>query len=134
MIIFQSPSNNSNEIVPEKDTNEHSLSDTFLSCVETTDLSVNNPQLSSSDTLNAVHEADASSSSEKRKFGDIKSEVLGTPILKRFSTYEKRPTSASFAKGMVDIVEHENLPNAVGTFKKIKDILIDVRKTLNNLL
>lgn len=35
---------------------------------------------------------------------------------------------------MVDMIDHENLPNSVGTFKKLKEILIDVRTTLNNLL
>lgn len=70
----------------------------------------------------------------KRKFGDVKCEVLGTPVLKHFSPYENRPTHEKFAKGMVDLVDHENLPNSVGTFAKIKEILKDVRKTLNNLL
>lgn len=70
----------------------------------------------------------------KRKFGDVKCEVLGTPVLKHFSSYENRPTHENFAKGMVDLVDHENLPNSVGTFAKIKEILKDVRKTLNNLL
>lgn len=70
----------------------------------------------------------------KRKFGEVKSEVLGTPVLKHFSPYEKRPTHAHFAKGMVDMIDHENLPNAVGTFEKLKEILKDVRKTMNNLI
>lgn len=70
----------------------------------------------------------------KRKFGDVKSETLGTPVLKKFSSYGNRPTHEHFAKGMSDMVEHENLPNAIGTFKKLKEILKDVRKTINDLL
>jgi len=70
----------------------------------------------------------------KRKFGDVKSETLGTPVLKNFSSYGNRPAHEHFAKGMSDMVEHENLPNAIGTFKKLKEILKDVRKTINDLL
>lgn len=70
----------------------------------------------------------------KRKFGDVKSETLGTPVLKNFSSYGNRPTHEHFAKGMSDMVEHDNLPNAVGTFKKLKEILKDVRKTIKDLL
>lgn len=70
----------------------------------------------------------------KRQFGDVKSETLGTPVLKNFSSYVNRPTHEKFAKGMADMVDHENLPNAVGTFKKLKEILKDVRKTINELL
>jgi len=121
--------------VPEEPVDEQSHSDTVQSFDDRLDLSVNSDAQSSlSSSLNVDSGSVSTTSSVKRKFGDVKSEVLGTPILKRFSTYKRRPTSASFAKGMVDMIEHENLPNAVGTFKKIKDILNDVRKTLNNLL
>jgi len=121
--------------VPEKPVDEPSHSDTDQSFNDQLDLSINvDAQSSLSSSLNADSRSVSTTSSMKRKFGDVKSEVLGTPILKRFSTYENRPTSANFAKGMADMIEHENLPNAVGTFKKIRDILSDVRKTLNNLL
>jgi len=102
-------------------------------CEDTND-SVNDIKLNLSNTINSKNEVLSTPSGIKRKFGDIKSEMLGTPILKHFSTYKNRPTHENFAKGMVDIVEHENLPNSVGTFSKLKEILKDVRKTLNNLL
>ncbi|XP_015364683.1 PREDICTED: zinc finger CCHC domain-containing protein 8 homolog [Diuraphis noxia] len=70
----------------------------------------------------------------KRQFGEVKSETLGTPVLKNFSSYGNRPAHEHFAKGMVDMVDHENLPNATGTFKKLKEILKDVRKTIKDLL
>jgi len=70
----------------------------------------------------------------KRQFGEVKSETLGTPVLKNFSSYGNRPAHEHFAKGMADMVEHENLPNAIGTFKKLKEILKDVRKTIKDLL
>lgn len=69
-----------------------------------------------------------------RKFGDVKSEILGTPVFKHVSLYTKRPAHENFSKGMVDMIDHENLPNSIGTFKKLKEILKDVRKTINNLL
>lgn len=110
--------------MPEKSID---LSDSIESCAEAVDL-LNNSQLISNS------ESTSTPSSSSRKFGDVKSEVLGTPVLQRFSTYENRPTHEKFAKGMVDMIDHENLPNSVGTFKKLKEILIDVRTTLNNLL
>lgn len=120
-------------MVPEKPDDEND-SDIFLSSVNDTIESVNGTQLSLSDPINADNESVLTPSSSKRNFGDIKCEVLGTPVLKRFSIYENRPTHDHFAKGMVDLIDHENLPNAVGTFKKIKDILKDVRETLKNLI
>lgn len=105
----------------------------------------NNPSamdksISDTDITETVNESQSSSSdlktpsTLKRKFGDIKSEILGTPILKHFSAYKTRPGHANFAKGMVDMIDHENLPNAVGTYKTMKELLKDVRKTLNNEL
>lgn len=88
----------------------------------------------SSNSLNSDCNVFLTPVSVKRKFGEVKSELLGTPVLKHFSPYENRPTHAHFAKGMVDMIDHENLPNAVGTFEKLKEILKDVRKTMNNLL
>lgn len=108
--------------------------DTFVSCIDDTIESVNDTQISLSNSINAENKLNLTASSSKRKFGDVKSEVLGTTVLKHFSPYENRPTHDHFAKGMVDMVNHENLPNAVGTFKKIKEILKDVRETLKNLL
>lgn len=117
----------------EESINEQSISDSFVSCIDTKELEDSTQSSVPDSTISQSLELSAQSSS-KRKFGDVKTEVLGTPVLKRFSTYENRPTHEHFAKGMVDMVDHENLPNSVGTFKKIKEILKDVRKTLNNLL
>ncbi|XP_050435231.1 zinc finger CCHC domain-containing protein 8 homolog [Adelges cooleyi] len=74
----------------------------------------------------------ATSSSSKRKYGELKNEISGTPVLKRFSPYANRPSHEKFAKGMVDIIEHDTLPGAVGTFNKLKEILKDVRIKLDN--
>lgn len=126
--VFQSPSN---RITSEK-IDDQSNSDTFESGVDTKDY-VNDTQLSLSNSLNSENESISLNSSVKRKFGDVKSELLGTPVLKHVSSYSNRPTHANFAKGMFDMINHENLPNATGNFKKIKEILKDVRKTLNNL-
>lgn len=120
--------NATNENLPEKPIE---LSDTTIESYDEAKESINNIQLNLSNS-NSQNELSATSSSS-RHFGDIKSEVLGTPVL-RFSTYENRPTHEKFAKGMVDMVDHENLPNTIGTFKKLKEILKDVRTTLNNLL
>lgn len=135
VINFQCTLNKSNGTVPEKEINDKSHTDLFESCVEQIDQSANGTKSSLSNSLYAdCGSVLSTSSSSTLKFGDVKSKVLGTPILQRFSNYENRPTHANFAKGMVDMIDHENLPNSVGTFKKIKEILNDVRKTLNNLL
>ncbi|XP_050527777.1 zinc finger CCHC domain-containing protein 8 homolog [Daktulosphaira vitifoliae] len=89
----------------------------------------NNEQVDSEKSLNSTSE-----SPTKKQFSELKCEFVGTPVLKRFSSYENRPDHDKFSKGMVDIIDHENLPNATGTFSKLKEILKDVRKTLNSLL
>ncbi|KAE9522262.1 hypothetical protein AGLY_017335 [Aphis glycines] len=117
----------SNAIVPEID--EQNNSKSFESCIDTQ----NDSQTNLSDSKTMDNEL-TSTPTSKRQFGDVKSEILGTPVLKNFSSYGNRPTHENFAKGMVDMVDHENLPNAIGTFKKLKEILKDVRKTIKDLI
>jgi len=113
--------------VPEID--EQNNSKSFESCIDTQ----NDSQTNFSDSKTMDNEL-TSTPTSKRQFGDVKSEILGTPVLKNFSSYGNRPTHENFAKGMVDMVDHENLPNAIGTFKKLKEILKDVRKTIKDLI
>lgn len=117
----------SNETVPEID--EQNTSKSFVSCVDTQ----NDSQTNISDSKMTENEL-FSTPTSKRQFGDVKSEILGTPVLKNFSSYGNRPTHEHFAKGMVDMVDHENLPNSIGTFQKLKEILKDVRKTIKDLI
>ncbi|XP_026816970.1 zinc finger CCHC domain-containing protein 8 homolog [Rhopalosiphum maidis] len=117
----------SNETVPEID--EQNISKSFVSCVDTQ----NDSQTNVSDSKMTENEL-FSTPTSKRQFGDVKSEILGTPVLKNFSSYGNRPTHENFAKGMVDMVDHENLPNSIGTFQKLKEILKDVRKTIKDLI
>lgn len=114
--------------MPDKIVNEESTSIN----VSDVDQSVSETQLSTS--IKSENNLTPIFKGVKRKFGDVKSEVLGTPVLKHFSSYVTRPTHEKFAKGMVDMVDHENLPNAVGNFKKLKEILKNVRETLSNAL
>jgi len=108
---------------------EQNMSMSFESCADTENYSQSND----SNSIKMDNELVLTPTS-KRQFGDVKSETLGTPVLKNFSSYGNRPAHEHFAKGMVDMVDHENLPNAIGTFKKLKEILKDVRKTIKDLL
>lgn len=108
---------------------EQNNSKSFESCIDTQ----NDFQTNFSNSKTMDNELTLTPTS-KRQFGDVKSEILGTPVLKNFSSYGNRPTHENFAKGMVDMVDHENLPNAIGTFKKLKEILKDVRKTIKDLI
>lgn len=121
-------SNETNELVLTKLEDEQNNSEV---CVEPEE-SINDKSLSNSTTSGSGSISTPLSS--KRKFGDVKSEILGTPVIKHFSSYENRPTHEHFSKGMVDLIDHENLPNAVGTYKKLNEILKDVRKTMSNSL
>ncbi|XP_022168152.1 zinc finger CCHC domain-containing protein 8 homolog [Myzus persicae] len=117
----------SNETVPGID--EQNMSMSLESSADTQ----NDSQSNVSNSMKIDNELVLTPTS-KRQFGDVKSETLGTPVLKNFSSYGNRPAHEHFAKGMVDMVDHENLPNAIGTFKKLKEILKDVRQTIKDLL
>lgn len=126
--MFQPPSE---EIVSEKKTDEQSTLGSTESFTEKKE-SINDTQLDTNTSTSISSEGNLVANSSNKSFGSIKNETLGTPVLNRFSLYENRPSHDSFSKGMVDMVDHENLPNATGTFAKIKEILKYVRKKITD--
>ncbi|KAG8187551.1 hypothetical protein JTE90_008437 [Oedothorax gibbosus] len=61
------------------------------------------------------------------------SQSPGTPILKQGNPFEKLPAADKFAQGITDHLLFENLPESVGTFDKMRGILSDVQKKLQNI-
>lgn len=55
----------------------------------------------------------------------------GTPILEQGNPYQKLPDADKFAQGITEHLPFENLPDAVGTFEKMREVISDVQKKLN---
>lgn len=108
--------------------------------IDKTEKSINETKVSLNDSQSEANISISTNSglvssetpTSSNKSNDLKNETLGTPVLKRFSAFVNRPSHGSFSKGMVDMIDHENLPNATGTFSKIKELLKYVRKKLES--
>lgn len=63
--------------------------------------------------------------------GASRSFCLGTPLALQVDdsplSAKGLPDSSKFASGVSDLIYHENLPNATGTFNRLKVFLTDVR-------
>ena len=56
-----------------------------------------------------------------------KSMTRGTPLLKHPSSVESLPDSSKFADGITDHIPYENLPNATGTYEKLRRTLAAIK-------
>jgi len=63
----------------------------------------------------------------------VKSVHLGTPILQSSSPYNKLPSSEKFSKDICDVINFENLPNAMGKYEQMSGVLRKIRKTMARL-
>lgn len=57
----------------------------------------------------------------------------GTPVLAQGNPYHKLPDSDKFAQGITKHLPFENLPDAVGTFEKMRGIISCVQKKLTDI-
>lgn len=57
----------------------------------------------------------------------------GTPILEQGNPYQSLPDADKFAKGITEHLPFENLPDAVGSFEKMRGVICNVQKKLNNI-
>lgn len=69
----------------------------------------------------------------EKSLGISLSQSPGTPILKQGNPFEKLPGADKFAQGITEHLPFENLPEAVGKFDKIRGVLSDVQKKLQNI-
>lgn len=77
---------------------------------------------------------DTQQNEEKKKLyvENIKRTSHQTPII-NYSQFSKIPIAESFSKEMSDVINFENLPDALGKYDNMRDVLSKVRGALNNL-
>ncbi|GFU26795.1 zinc finger CCHC domain-containing protein 8 [Nephila pilipes] len=69
----------------------------------------------------------------QKSLGTSISQSPGTPILEQGNCFQKLPELNKFAQGITDHLPFENLPDALGTFEKMRGILSDVQKKLQTI-
>ncbi|GFY37799.1 zinc finger CCHC domain-containing protein 8 [Trichonephila inaurata madagascariensis] len=72
-------------------------------------------------------------STPKQSLGTSLSQSPGTPILEQGNRFQKLPELNKFAQGITEHLPFENLPDALGTFEKMRGILSDVQKKLQTI-
>lgn len=65
--------------------------------------------------------------------GTTKSIVTGTPLLKTSSPFSKLPEGNSWSAGVSDVIDFENLPDAVGTYDKLSGLIKKVRSVVSRI-
>lgn len=59
--------------------------------------------------------------------GRLQETVNGTPLIQQVSPFASLPSSEKWSIGVSDVIDFENLPDAVGTYSKMSEILRKVR-------
>lgn len=70
---------------------------------------------------------------ENKTPGQVKGTEYGTPVMNVASPYMKLPTDVKFSKDISDIINFENLPNSIGTFKRMKTLLKKVKSEVDRI-
>lgn len=138
VIIFQSPSNDKNE-VPVGNRVRELCPLGSMKRLDGTIGRVNNSKLIALNAENAL--ASVPSSSSVQEFGDKKSVALGSPIIKRSSPRDGQLADERIeeeegggGEGVADVDKNGDMPKLGKKSKKIKNMFKGVRQTLNNLL
>lgn len=64
--------------------------------------------------------------------GRLKETVNGTPLINQVSPFSNLPSSENWSIGVSDVIDFENLPDAVGTYRKMSEIIRKVRVFVRN--
>lgn len=59
--------------------------------------------------------------------GRLKETLYGTPLIQQVSPFAILPSSEKWSDGVSDVIDFENLPDAVGTYRKMSEIIRKVR-------
>lgn len=59
--------------------------------------------------------------------------VFGTPIIESVSPFTILPSGSCWSAGVSDIMDFENLPESIGKFKQMKDVINKVRNAVKQL-
>lgn len=65
--------------------------------------------------------------------GQSKMAMFGTPLIKQVSPYSKLPVGDKWSVGVTDVIDFENLPDAVGTYSKLTGVLGKVRSVIKRI-
>ncbi|XP_055947060.1 zinc finger CCHC domain-containing protein 8-like [Argiope bruennichi] len=69
----------------------------------------------------------------QKSLGTSISQSPGTPILPQGNRFKKLPELDKFAQGITEHLPFENLPDSVGKYEKMRDVLSNVQKKLQTL-
>ncbi|GBM45992.1 Zinc finger CCHC domain-containing protein 8 [Araneus ventricosus] len=69
----------------------------------------------------------------QKSLGTSISQSPGTPILPQGNHFKKLPELDKFAQGITEHLPFENLPDSVGKYEKMRDVLSNVQKKLQTL-
>lgn len=64
--------------------------------------------------------------------GQVKSTLLGTPIINAFSN-ANLPSEDKFSKDICDVINFENLPESIGTYKRMSGMLKRVKNEVDRI-
>lgn len=59
--------------------------------------------------------------------------VVGTPLLKGVSPFSSLPSDDKWAAGVSGVIDFENLPDATGTYKKLRGLISTVRTVVKQI-
>lgn len=126
--------NTSSNMVSEENSNEESEK---LSKEDTYDAETHNEsiKLTSIDDSVLDNLTDEGISDSDKSFvnNSIKNSTFGTPILKSKSRYSRLPKMDNFTKDVSPIINFENLPNSIGKYEQMTEVLQKVRNQMKNL-
>lgn len=59
--------------------------------------------------------------------------VVGTPLLKAVSPFASLPSGEKWSAGVTDMLDFENLPDAIGTYKRLRGLIHTVRTVVKQI-
>lgn len=59
--------------------------------------------------------------------------VVGTPLLKGVSPFASLPSGDKWSVGVSDVIDFENLPDATGTYKRLRGLISTVRTVVQRI-
>lgn len=59
--------------------------------------------------------------------------VVGTPLLKAVSPFASLPSGDKWSAGVTDMLDFENLPDSIGTYKRLRGLIHTVRTVVKQI-
>lgn len=71
--------------------------------------------------------------SAQQNIGASKETLTGTPLIKSVTPFLKLPEDSKWSAGVSDVIDFENLPDSVGTYKKLSSVIDKVRNVVKQI-